>query len=249
MSSEPTASSVVVTGAASGIGRSVAAMLVETHAQVIGIDRNRNALNETKRSLGNQFTALVADISDPQAVDNVFLEIEKEFTSLTGLVNAAGIGGEPGDVTQTTPEFWNRTVNVNLTGVFLVSRRAIPLLARASGSSVVHIASQLGIVGTQGSPAYTASKGGVIALGRSMALDHAPQRIRVNVVCPGPIDTPLFEASSGPSNLEVLKNVRIPLGRIGQPEEVARLVLFLLSDQSAFMTGSIIPIDGGWTAV
>ncbi|MDH3189404.1 MAG: SDR family oxidoreductase, partial [Acidimicrobiia bacterium] len=174
--------------------------------------------------------------------------IGRADTAVTGLVNAAGIGGEPGDVTMTPPQQWRRTIEVNLTGAFLVSRSAIPLLRAAGGGSIVHISSQLGLVGAKGSPAYGASKAGLIGLGRSMALDHAADGIRVNTVCPGPLDTPMFQASSGPENLEYLTEDRIPVGRIGRPEEVAALVEFLLGDESGFMTGAAIPIDGGWTA-
>jgi meso-butanediol dehydrogenase/(S,S)-butanediol dehydrogenase/diacetyl reductase len=113
---------------------------------------------------------------------------------------------------------------------------------------VVHVASQLGLVGIIGSPAYCASKGGVIAFGRAMALDHAAESIRVNVVCPGPVDTPMFAASRGPENMDELLGTSIPLGRIGRPSELAAVIAFLLSDESSFLTGSVVAADGGWTA-
>ncbi len=163
-------------------------------------------------------------------------------------MNAAGIGAELGDVTQTEPEDWARTLDINLTGAYIVSRAAIPSMRAAGGGSIVHIASQLGLVGARGNPAYGASKAGLIGLGRSMALDHAAEAIRVNCVCPGPVDTPMFRAGTGPSNIEWLETEKIPLGRIGRPPEIAPLVEFLLSDDAAYLTGAAIPIDGGWTA-
>ncbi len=238
----------VVTGAGSGLGLEIARRLVTHGWSVFGLDVDETGLRIGTDDFGDRYTGIRCDVTDEAEVEQVFSRIGETDLAITGLVNAAGIGGEPGDVTRTTPSQWRETIEVNLTGAFLVSRSAVPLLKAAGGGAVVHISSQLGLVGAKGSPAYGASKGGLIALGRSMALDHATDGIRVNTVCPGPIDTPMFRASSGPDNLEYLTDERIPLGRIGRPEEVAALVEFLLGDEAEFLTGAAIPIDGGWTA-
>lgn len=239
---------VAVTGAGSGIGRAVALRLIIEGARVVGLDMNEPALASVECEAGSEFLPMLCDVANPSDVADVFKQLAGDSGELHGLVNAAGIGGEPGNITQTEPEFWERTIRVNLTGVFLVSRAAVPLLNAAGGGSIVHIASQLGLVGTYNSPAYSASKGGVIALARSMALDHASARIRVNAVCPGPVDTPMFAQSSGPANRAQLEDINIPWGRIGRPDEVAALVAFLISNEAEYLTGAAIPIDGGWTS-
>jgi meso-butanediol dehydrogenase/(S,S)-butanediol dehydrogenase/diacetyl reductase len=234
---------VAITGAASGIGRATLERALDEGATVAALDLLVDELEASDAVL-----PIRCDVADPTQVSAAFDQIADAFGGLDGLVTAAGIGSEGGDCVETPLSLWERMLAVNLTGVFLASRAAVPLLRVAGRASVVHVASQLGLVGTVGSPAYCASKGGVISFGRAMALDHAAEGIRVNVVCPGPVDTPMFAASSGPENIDDLVRTSIPLGRIGRPSELAAVITFLLSDESSFLTGSVIAADGGWTA-
>jgi NAD(P)-dependent dehydrogenase (short-subunit alcohol dehydrogenase family) len=154
--------------------------------------------------------------------------------------------------TETTPEQWDRTIGTNLTGCFLLARAAIPHLIAAGGGSIVLTASQLAFVGAERFAAYAASKGGVLNLARAMALDHARDKIRVNALCPGAVETPLllnqFAGQDGPQgSLDDLVALH-PLGRLGQPEEIAAAALFLASDEASFVTGSALVVDGGYLA-
>jgi NAD(P)-dependent dehydrogenase (short-subunit alcohol dehydrogenase family) len=235
---------LAITGAASGIGRAAVDRALAEGAAVAAIDRSPESIDD----VGDRVLALRCDVSDPADVDAAFAAITRRFGRLDGFVASAGIGSEGGDCLETSVELWEQLIAVNLTGVFLTVRRAVELLRAGTGGSIVLIASQLGLVGTIGSPGYCASKGGVIALGRALALDHAAERIRVNVLCPGPVDTPMFTASSGPGNLTDLLAEAIPLHRIAEADEIAATIAFLLSSDSSYMTGSIVAVDGGWTA-
>jgi NAD(P)-dependent dehydrogenase (short-subunit alcohol dehydrogenase family) len=153
---------------------------------------------------------------------------------------------------ETTPEQWDRTIGTNLTGCFLLARAAIPHLIAAGGGSIVLTASQLAFVGAERFAAYAASKGGVLNLARALALDHARDKIRVNALCPGAVETPLllnqFAGQDGPQgSLDDLVALH-PLGRLGQPEEIAAAALFLASDEASFVTGSALVVDGGYLA-
>ncbi len=173
------------------------------------------------------------------------------YGRLDVLVNNAGIELAK-KVTETTEAEWDRLMGVNLKGVFLCSKAAILVMRRLGAGVIVNVASELGVVGGSDIAAYCASKGGVVQLTKAMAIDHAADRIRVNCVCPGPIATPLLEsiiAQAGDPERERRSVVdRTLLRRLGEPEEIASVILFLASDESSYMTGALVMVDGGWTA-
>jgi len=247
---------VLVTGAASGIGAGICRLLAGAGWSIAGLDRQADALDKQMHRLrdeGHTAVTVRADVTSWDEVEEATATAVQELGGgLDAAVNVAGIGGFTGDVVATSLEAWTAIVGVDLTGVFLVSRATIPFIRRAGGGAIVNVSSQYGLVGGAGFPAYAAAKAGVIGLTRAMAVDHAPDGIRVNCVCPGPIETPMLSADSAETDLarrerERVRN-RLLLGRIGQPEDVAALVAFLLSDQAKNMTGSVIATDGGWTA-
>jgi dihydroanticapsin dehydrogenase len=231
---------IAVTGAGSGIGLAALRRAADEGAAVGGLDLDVSVLDGTP--------AVACDVTDAAALEEAFAELANRLGGLDGLVAAAGIDTPNLDAVDLPVEVWDRTIAVNLTGVFLSARAAIPHLRRAGGGSIVLIASQLGLVGTRLSAAYCASKGAVVMLGRVLALDHAREGIRVNVVCPGPVDTPMYQRSAPPEVREQVVGANVPLGRPGTPDEIAALVAHLLSAESGYTTGSVIAIDGGWTA-
>jgi NAD(P)-dependent dehydrogenase (short-subunit alcohol dehydrogenase family) len=246
---------VLVTGAASGIGAATCKLLVEQGCHVAAMDRQHHELAEKVRQLreqGHVAVAAVADVSSWDEVERAISAAAHELGGLHAAVNVAAIGGYTGDVVATSLDEWRAVIDVNLTGVFMVSRAAVPYLRQAGGGAIVHVSSQYGLVGGAGFPAYAAAKAGVIGLTRAMAVDHADEGIRVNCVCPGPIDTPMLSGSAAQTELsrqerERVRN-RVLLGHPGDPVDVAALIAFLLGDQAKNMTGSVITTDGGWTA-
>jgi NAD(P)-dependent dehydrogenase (short-subunit alcohol dehydrogenase family) len=245
-----------VTGAASGIGFAVAASCLSEGAEVILLDQNGPGLEHAIEALGPADRAralsVQADVSDAGEVSAAVAEVAGSSGRLGAVVAAAGIGGYSGDIGETTIEAWNKTLAVNLSGIFHVCRAALPLLRANGGGRIVTVSSQYGLVGGTGSPAYDAAKAGVIGLTRAMAVDHAADGILVNCVCPGPIDTPMFRGSKGrtdQSRREASRTAgRVLLGGPGRPEDVAGVIAFLLGPHAAFMTGAVISCDGGWTA-
>src|SRR5690348_5591870 len=223
---------VLVTGAASGIGLAVAARCLAEGAAVAALDRDGPALGRAVAELTadgrDRVTAVRADVADPEQVRAAVATTGERLGRLTAVVNVAGIGGYTGDIGQTSPADWARTLAVNLSGTFHVCREALPLLRAGGGGRIVNVSSQYGLVGGAGSPAYSAAKAGVIGLTRAMAVDHAAENILVNCVCPGPIDTPMLRASAGHAKLARQETARttgrVLLGGPGRAEDVAGMV-------------------------
>jgi NAD(P)-dependent dehydrogenase (short-subunit alcohol dehydrogenase family) len=243
----------IVTGGAQGIGRATALALARDGAAVLIADRDgpaAHALAEGIQSWGGRALACVADVSDEGDAARIATEAVAAFGGVDVLVNNAGIQ-QPGTVESTPLAAWNATISVNLTGVYLVSHFVIPEMRRRGGGAIVNVASLHGLLTEPGWSAYAASKGGVIALTRAMALDYAPEAIRVNCVCPGAVDTSLLRAAAALEDVqrtdEVLRGwaQAQPLGRLGTPEEVSGLILFLAGPQASFITGAVYTVDGG----
>lgn len=246
---------VLVTGAASGIGAATCRRLAVEGCHIAGLDRQADPLVGLVREFreqGHVAVAAAADVRSWEDVERAVSAAAHELGRLDAAVNVAGIGGYTGDVVATSLADWRAVIDVDLTGVFLVSRAVIPFLRQAGGGSIVNVSSQYGLVGGAGSPAYCAAKAGVIGLTRAMAVDHAQEGIRINCICPGPIETPLLTAGAAQGELGSRERERIRgrilLGRPGAPEDVAALIAFLLSDDARNMTGSVVTTDGGWTA-
>jgi NAD(P)-dependent dehydrogenase (short-subunit alcohol dehydrogenase family) len=246
---------VLVTGAASGIGLALVERCLREGAFVGAVDLDPQRLSGAVADLaglGGTIVAATADVSDPEQVARAVRLVAGELGGLSAVANVAGIGGYTGDVAETTVAAWQRTLAVNLTGVFLVTREALGFLRKSDGASVVNVSSQYGLVGSAGSPAYVASKAGVIGLTRAMAVDHGEENIRVNCVCPGPTDTPMLRAGrtdSDRSSREARRTQhRRLLAGLGTPEGVAGAIAFLLGPQAAEITGAVLSVDGGWSA-
>lgn len=236
----------LVTGGASGIGEATCRVLAAAGAEVIVADLNGEAARKLAAELGRS-RAMPLDISNEAAVETALGGLER----LDVLVNNAGIG-LVGGIEETSTEDFERLMRVNVTGVFLVTKAAIPKLV-ASRGNIVNIGSVAGVVGIKKRFAYCATKGAVVAMTRQLAVEY-PQQIRVNCICPGTVDSPFVEGylekyhKHEKDKVRQELNLRQPIGRLGRPDEIANLVLYLASDEAAFVTGSIVTIDGGWTA-
>ncbi|MCZ8100842.1 MAG: SDR family oxidoreductase [Burkholderiales bacterium] len=240
----------VITGAATGIGAATARLMASRGATVVGVDRNAAALDALCAGLPGSM-ALVGDVGDEATVAAHARSVEDRFGAAAMLVTAAGWSTGKG-VVDSTLDDWSAVLKTNLTGTFLWCRALLPgMIARKTGS-IVLVGSQLAFAGGRSNAPYLASKGAVASLARCMALDHADDGIRVNVVVPGAIDTPLlnraFARSADPQAARARSVARHPLGRLGRAEEVARAILFLAGDDASFTTGSCLMVDGGWLA-
>jgi meso-butanediol dehydrogenase / (S,S)-butanediol dehydrogenase / diacetyl reductase len=240
----------VVTGGARGIGAATAAALAATGASVVIADVEVEAGQATARDLNCDFVE--ADVSRAADVDALMRAAAQRLGRLDVLVNNAGIVLAKSAL-DTSEEEWDRVLAVNLKGAWLCARAAAPLMARGGGGSIVNVASNAGLVGFPNAAAYCASKGGLAHLTKALALDLAPLGIRVNAVCPGHTRTPMAEsfvaAQADPETfLADFVGRQHPLGRMAEPEEIARSIRFLAGDEASFITGAVLPADGGYTA-
>jgi dihydroanticapsin dehydrogenase len=244
----------LITGAGGAIGSATARRFLADGASVALADLDMDVLARAAASMAADDTRVVlgtVDVTSEPSVVELVASVTKAFGRIDILFCCAGVL-LPGSVTETSLADWERTLAVNLTGPFLASRHVVPIMESGGGGSIIHMASTSGLVAEPGIAAYCASKGGVVMLARQMAVDLARRGIRVNVVCPGWIDTPFnepaIERAGGHDALAPFIDLMVPFGRQGRPEEVADVVAFLASDDSRLMTGSVVVVDGGLTA-
>jgi NAD(P)-dependent dehydrogenase (short-subunit alcohol dehydrogenase family) len=250
----------IVTGAGSGIGETSAQLFAAEGAQVVCADIDGDSAAATAERIGNAALAVRVDVSDPGQAERMVAETVAAFGGVDAVYANAGVAG-PGRAGNVEFDDWNRVLAINLTGVWLSTKYALPHMVAAGGGSLVLQASVGGVIGVPEIAPYAAAKGGVIALAKQMAVDYGPDGIRVNAICPGTVPTPLvratyekrggFSATAGLSpdatidDLIDASKVRHPIGRVGTTEDVAQLALYLASDESSWTTGTVITVDGG----
>ncbi len=246
----------LVTGGGAGIGESAALALSRDGAKVVVCDVDTNGGADTVQQIeaaGGEALFVEADVSRAVDVKALVARAIKRFGAINCAINNAGIQGEVGTTDQCGEDNWNRIIAINLTGVWLCMKYEIQQMKRQGAGAIVNIASNFGLVGSYGMPAYSAAKHGVLGLTKTAALENAKLGIRVNAVCPGPVQTPLVDQmllAQPEAAADIMKTItgRLPLGRIGRPEEIGGAIVWLCSDQASFTTGMAMPVDGGFTA-
>lgn len=234
----------LIAGFGSGLGQAIAVLFASEGAAVMGTSKTEAKGQETLAMIhknGGKARFRAGDVGNSKQMGVVLEEAVRNFGGLDIVVNSAGVRTN-GSVIEITEEDWDRTINTNLKGVFVLSRLVIPELIKRGGGVIINVAARSGISGQAGRAAYCASKGGIITLTEAMAMDHARQKIRVNCICPGPTRTPMIDTS--PEQIVRFKT-RVPLGRVGEPEDIARAALYLASDDASMVTAEILSVDGG----
>lgn len=235
----------VITGGASGIGLATARKLLSEGAKVVLVDWNED-VSEIAKTLNNDALGIRCDVSSDTDVQKSVNDIIEKFGHIDFLVANAGIGGGPNKAHEVSVDEWNKVIGVNQTGIFLMNKYVISEMLKNGGGSIVNTSSMYGLVGTTMSFAYSASKGAINQMTRSLALTYARDNIRVNAVAPGYVDTPIL--AEVPKDMKDAMANQLPVGRLGKDTEIANLICYLLSDDATFITGAIVPIDGGFTA-
>lgn len=241
----------IVTGAASGIGLAIAQSFAAAGASIVLADVDP-AVEAVAGQIGRGALSVQTDVSSAESVRELIAKTEQQFGGLHVMCNNAGMGAGGTPLDATPDDLFDRLVAVNLRGVFLGMKHAIPALIRSGGGSIINVSSATALVGMPGQAAYSATKAGVLALTKSAAVEYGPRGIRVNALCPGVVETPMWQGvrrqvaeATGSDDIDRMTISRHPLGRLGRPEDLASAALFLASESSSFITGAVLPVDGG----
>ena len=241
----------IVTGAGSGIGRASAIALAKEGARIALVGRRKDPIERVAREIGERAFAISADVSKAGEISRLLEETVHRFGGLNVLVNNAGVL-HVGTAEQITEEQWDDTFNLNVRSVWLLSRAVLPHMRKSGGGSIINLASVLGIVGARNRAAYAPSKGAMVQLTKCMAIDHGHENIRVNAICPSFVETELTAHLIGQApDAAAFRRERTaahPIGRLGRPEDIAGLAVYLASDESSWVTGAVLPVDGGYVA-
>ena len=237
----------IITGGGSGIGKAIAMAFARDGAKVVIAGRDSKKLDRATVEIGADCHAVSSDISNAGSVNKLVSTTLDRFKQINILVNNAAVL-LPGTAESISEADFDQTFAINVRGLWLLSRAVLPHMRAAGGGSIINIASVLSLVGARNRVAYSASKGAVMAMTKAMALDHAAENIRVNCICPGIVETEMVARFSTDENARKQRIAMHPMGRFGQPQEVASAAVFLASDESGWTTGSVLTIDGGYSA-